>query len=643
MSSTNKLRRPRVGSPVAKAAVGTMTLLVPLAGVLGVMVSLGASWQSTAMTILIAIVAVTGTGVYSGNSGILSFGHVAFMGIGAYLAGLLVMTSEVKATSLPELPGWLASTTVGPWAALVITAAAVAVVTLPVGYLFSKFAGMSAAIATFGVLIVANTILLGASDFTRGSQTFFGVPAYTTWAMALVCVAVTIFGARLFKESRVGLQLRASREDEESAASMGINIPRVRLYAWTLSAALVPLAGVLYAGFLTAFSPGAFYLDLTFTYIAMLIFGGWTSVSGAVVGAVVVGLLTEILGRAQNEGVLGTSFFGLPQIGLAVSILVILYFMPKGVLGYRELDEFVSNRLGALRRSRTSRRSGAKKAASGASTLRVEVGDLSMAPDETVVARDADEPLRGHRSSVLSAKNVSMRFAGLQALRDVSFTMTAGEVVGLIGPNGSGKTTLLNILSGVQRPTSGSVLADEVEIVGRPLHSVIRLGIARTHQNIRLFGNLSVRENVAIGAHAALGNEDDLVTSRLASFGLADVAQSPANALPYGGQRRLEIARALAAQPDFVFLDEPAAGMNDAESDDLLDKLNEISAVHGIGILIVDHDLRLMTRLCHRIVVLNQGELIAEGTPDEVINNAAVSEAYLGTAAAPTHKENYAS
>jgi branched-chain amino acid transport system permease protein len=237
-------------------------------------------------------------------------------------------------------------------------------------------------------------------------------------------------------------------------------------------------------------------------------------------------------------------------------------------------------------------------------------------------------------SAVLEAVEVGKRFGGVHALRNVSLQLREGDVVGLIGPNGSGKTTFLNCLSGVFPPTTGRVALD-----GRPIprrgHAVARRGVVRTFQNIRLFGWLTALQNVEVGAlgagRARRGSSDRQARETLAKLGIERLADRYAGTLSYGDQRRLEIARALAAQPRFLLLDEPAAGMNEAESAELGGAVQGIRKEHGCGVLVVEHDLRLIMRICDHVVVLNEGEVIASGSPGEVRSDPAVVAAYIGT------------
>ena len=240
----------------------------------------------------------------------------------------------------------------------------------------------------------------------------------------------------------------------------------------------------------------------------------------------------------------------------------------------------------------------------------------------------AVEPIDTSAPPVLQGDQVAKHFEGVRALAGVNIEVRSGEILGLIGPNGSGKTTLLNVISGVYVPTEGHVIFDGQEIGGRKPHQVAALGLSRTFQNIRLFAQLTVRENVE--AATPPGTAESAVDEMLAWFGLTGVQREKAVNLPYGMQRRLEIARAVVRRPSLILLDEPAAGMNEDESDELLENIRRIRSTLGCSVVIVDHDLRLIMKLCDRIQVLDQGRTIAMGAPRQIAEDPAVIAAYLG-------------
>ena len=249
---------------------------------------------------------------------------------------------------------------------------------------------------------------------------------------------------------------------------------------------------------------------------------------------------------------------------------------------------------------------------------------------------------------VLDVRNLGIDFGGLTAVDSFNITIGPTEISGLIGPNGAGKTTIFNLLTGVYQPTRGSVLINGIDTKGMPTHKVNRLGIARTFQNIRLFSDMTALENVKVGMHneikcsflssllhlpgyhKAEKKANEKAMELLDFMGLADVAHVKAGSLPYGVQRRLEIVRALASNPSIILLDEPAAGMNPSETTELMHQIRRIRDTFQIAIFLIEHDMNLVMNVCEAIAVVNYGRIIAKGTPEEIRENPAVIEAYLG-------------
>ncbi len=602
-----KARRalPRTSSSRALAGAAVLSALV-LATVFASSLVLGASSDQTLTTALVSLAAVLSLAIFVGNTGVLSFGHVAFMALGAYVSGLLTMPPAIKAQALPDLPPFLASAEVSPIVAALVGAALVAVVAAGTGVLIGRLSAGAGVIATLALLIIVHVILVGWSDLTRGNQPLYGVPRSLSLPFAAGVAVMLIFVSRLFASSRPGLRTRATREDESAAAAVGVGVLPHRLSAWVASAVGMALAGSMFAHLITAFSPQALYISLTLTLLTMLIVGGLYSVTGAVVGTALVTALVEILRRLETGFSLGPAEIGptvgLTDVGLAVAILLAMRFRPDGLLGYHEIED------------------------------RLPWRHLGASTDALAPAVHSGIP-----ACNLTADGITHRFDGVTALDDIAIRLRSGEILGLIGPNGSGKSTLLAVLSGVLAPSSGSVRLQDRDITGLPSQRVARLGVGRTFQSIRLFDHLTVLENVT----AALVSGDRASRPRrpeatawglLARFGIAGLASSRAATLSYGDQRRLEIARALATRPRLLLLDEPAAGMNHEETDRLLALLQAIRDEYELGLLVVDHDMRLMARLCERMVVLDHGQRIAAGKPTEVLRDPRVAELYLRSA-----------
>jgi len=468
----------------------------------------------------------------------------------------------------------------------------------------------------------------------------FGVDALPYYYVGLGLVAFLIFTSQRLKFSRIGRAWMAIREDEIAAGAMGVNRTKLKLLAFAIGAAFAGATGTLFVAKLQTATPEMFGFPVSVMILVMVVFGGIGSVWGVVVGAIILQILQSwfLQDMSQWLHALGRLVHveWLQRVELASSIElifgVILVFM---MLYRREGLIPATRRVGALSLAEQS-----------AQVTRIGFDRLKTlgALDDTFAGRD--RPL-------LDVENLTVRFGGLVALNGVSLNVPAHSVLAVIGPNGSGKSTLFNAVTGLVEPNEGKVTFAGSDITRLPAHRVLEHGIARTFQNIRLFPNLSVAENVMIGMHARLhtgavgalirppGTRREEAAARehaleiLSVFGnrLLPRVDHVVSSLSYANRRRVEIARALASDPKLLLLDEPTAGMNPAETLELADQIKSLNKI-GLTIVLIEHKLDVVVSLADKVIVLDHGEKIAEGTPAEVRANDEVIRAYLGRSAA---------
>jgi branched-chain amino acid transport system permease protein len=566
------------------------------------------------LIMLYAIVAV-GLSLVMGFAGQVNLAQAAFFGTGAYGSAILTATY-----------GW------NPWlaapAAILAAGAMALVVGLPALRVQSHYLGivsLGLAVAFASVLTNA-TITGGASGITRVPP--LALPGidltdeYNYYYLVLAVLAVVTALALFIAGTTLGRRFRAMRDDALAAAAIGIEIPEYRLTAFVLAGLLGGVAGVLYAHLVRYVSPDTFGLGVMFLLLAVVIIGGRDSVWGVLVAAALLVAARDLLIGLQTYQQL---VYGALMVGTVV-------FAPAGLAG-----------------------------AAAAARRRLPVAWPSIPlplprgrreePDRAAVPRP---PAPGGPPAI-EVVGVSRRFRGVLALGDVSLRVPVGEIHGIIGPNGSGKTTLFNVVSGVYQPGGGRVLLHGRDVTGRPAHRLSRAGVARTFQNLRLFRRLTVLENVQVAADrdpayahvryllapwSVLRAERRHRAQALAvlrDLGLEAAADELAVNLPYGLQRRLEIARALATGPSVLLLDEPAAGLTAGEQDALAGIVRRIRDA-GVTVLVIEHNMALVMDVCERITVLAHGRVIAAGTPLEVSRDAGVVEAYLGSDA-PAREE----
>ncbi len=343
--------RPYLRSLAGGAALAALPIII------GVLIMLFASGSQVRVTniFFINLIVVLGLQVTMGNSNVANLGHISFMGIGAYVAGILAIPIAIKSTILPDAPFGLSVVEYGPFAATLVAVAVTTAIAFVTGLVITRQSGIAATIVTLAWLVIVHVVFVNWMDLTRGPRALYGIPLSTNIVWLMFIAAAVVIAARVFRDSKSGVQLRASSEDLHAAAAMGVNVRWLRLWAWVFSGAIIGLGGVMYAFLIGSMSPKSFYFETTFLTLAMLILGGMRSVSGAVIGAIMVTVGFEFMrfieGAPEILGVQLPQIFGLTGFFLGGTIVVVLALRPDGLVGNEELDEMIERRI-ARRRMR---------------------------------------------------------------------------------------------------------------------------------------------------------------------------------------------------------------------------------------------------------------------------------------------------
>jgi branched-chain amino acid transport system permease protein len=516
----------------------------------------------------------------------LALGQAGFCMVGGYASAILCTQHK-----------W------DPMLALLAGAAAAMVLAWAIAAPILKLRGFVLAMASLALHLILVVVALE-SPFTGGALGTYGVPKFALFGLALTSdlafyyvvwaiVLAFVLAGLAVDGSRVGRALKALASSETAALSAGIDIRRYKVQMFVLSAGMASVCGSLAVHYLRAMDPNVFGFAFSLNFITAVIVGGLTTVWGGVVGAALVTGLRELL-RGLSAPLWEGVIMG------ALTVLVLIAFR-QGLAGFLSL---LFDRLAGKR-----------------AQPRVSIGE----PDTAALA-----PLP--HAAALEVQNAGRAFGSLRAVHDVSFRVAPRSITALIGPNGAGKTTLFNLICGYQPLDSGRVLLEGRAIDKRLPNEIAALGVGRTFQNLQLFDNLTVLENVMCGAHRHFLSEKanrERARAALAFVGLSGAEALLPGALAFGHQRLVEIARSLALEPRLLLMDEPASGLNDSETERLAELVLRIAAL-GATVLLVEHDMRLVMGLAGHVIVMHHGEKIADGAPDDIRKERAVIEAYLG-------------
>jgi len=579
----------------------------------------------------------------TGWVGQISLAQASFVGVGAFGTALVARHLGVGFPISLVLAGLLAA---GVAAALGVVALRVrglylAVATLIFAWMVDEYLFVVPWFAGTGGTATVRTSPIGVED---GFPFFDFTDRRTFYFVILAMAAAVIFGLMNLRDSKTGRAFAAIRGSEAAAAALGIDVRRTKLFAFAAAGLVAGVGGNLTVVHQVTVVPNQFSLTASLMFLAIAVVGGLNSLGGAVTAAAVFAGLNELFFRVPSLG----SYL---QLTSALLLAAILLLYPGGLAAVPQGVTALAARLPWRRRD------GSTKAAEAES---FEAESFAAAPERVAVGvADRGEPvaLPGPVAvlpddfmdgPVLQARGVTVRFGGLTAVDDVTIRVDAGQIVGLIGPNGAGKTTIFNAISGLNRPSEGRIELLGRDVTDLPVHQRAAAGLGRTFQVIQVFPELTVFENLLVATHthnrtgplshlvataravAAETDAEALCREVVRLLGLDGIADRPVAGLPFGTLRAVELARALASRAPVVMLDEPASGLDNRETDRMAAILRRVRTDFGVSILLIEHDVRMVTGVSDHLFVLNRGRLIAEGAPGDVQRDPAVMAAYLG-------------